>query len=139
MKRLMTNFHRGEKGFTLIELLIVMVILGILAAVVALNVGGFLGAGELQSANTEAHNVRVAVIAYMADNDLTTLSGSVGGTAAAPDCDPYLDGGEAILKAAYTIDTSASCIITAAVAETGGWSSSITWGTALECAWVEAP
>ncbi len=35
--------HRGEKGFTLIELLVVIAILGIIAAVVVLNITGFFG------------------------------------------------------------------------------------------------
>ncbi len=37
--------------------------------------------GTVQAANTEAHNVQTAVIAYMADNSLTDATGSVGPTA----------------------------------------------------------
>ena len=139
MMRLVRNFHRGEKGFTLIELLIVMVILGILAAVVALNVGGFLGAGEMQAANTEAHNVRVAVIAYMVDADLVSYEGVVGPTDASDDCDAYLDGGEGILKADYAVNTSEACIITEAVAIDGGWSDAIDWEDDPDCAWIKTP
>jgi prepilin-type N-terminal cleavage/methylation domain-containing protein len=57
--------HRGEKGFTLIELLVVIAILGVIAAVVALNVGGFFGRGTVQAANTELHQVQTAVISAM--------------------------------------------------------------------------
>ena len=70
--------HRGEKGFTLIELLVVIAILGIIAAVVALNIGGFMGQGKEEAANTEAHQVQTAVIAYMVDNSLSTWGGTVG-------------------------------------------------------------
>ena len=132
----MTNFHRGEKGFTLIELLIVMVIMGVLGALVALNVGGFLGAGEVQSANVEAHNVRVAVLSYMTVSNQTTWSGSVGPNGDG-DCSTFLDGGEAVLKADYTIDTAAACIIEDAVAVEGGWSGAIKWNATPECAWVK--
>ncbi|MFC1911098.1 Tfp pilus assembly protein FimT/FimU [Chloroflexota bacterium] len=75
----MKMMHHGEKGFTLIELLVVIAILGIIAAVVALNVGNFFGRGTLQAANTELHQVQTAVIACMADGEtglLTTPSGN---------------------------------------------------------------
>ena len=70
--------HRGEKGFTLIELLVVIAILGIIAAVVALNIGGFMGQGKQEAANTEAHQVQTAVIAYMVDNSESSFDDDVG-------------------------------------------------------------
>jgi type IV pilus assembly protein PilA len=69
--------HRGEKGFTLIELLVVIAILGIIAAVVVLNIGGFFGRGKAEAANTEAHQVLTAMVAYMAAGGLNT-TGTVG-------------------------------------------------------------
>ena len=145
MKRFITKFgkpfHYGEKGFTLIELLIVMVIVGVLGALVALNVGGFLGTGEVQSANGEAHNVRVAVMSYMTITNRAAWEGSVG-----PDegdgnyCSTFLDGGEAVLKADYAIDTTKACIITNAIAVDaveGGWSDAIEWNATPDCAWVK--
>ena len=78
MKRFLRHFRYGQKGFTLIELLVVVGILGVLAAVVVPNVGKFLGSGTVQAANTEAHNVQTAVLAYMVDNSLITCTGIVG-------------------------------------------------------------
>ena len=75
MKRLMNRMHGGQKGFTLIELLVVIAILGVIAAVVALNVGGFFGRGTLQAANTELHQVQTAIIASMADGQTGQLTG----------------------------------------------------------------
>jgi prepilin-type N-terminal cleavage/methylation domain-containing protein len=69
--------HRGEKGFTLIELLVVIAILGIIAAVVVLNISGFFGRGKQEAANTEAHQVQTAVVAYMAGGT-TNNTGTVG-------------------------------------------------------------
>ena len=75
--------HRGEKGFTLIELLVVIAILGIIAAVVALNISGFMGQGKEEAANTEAHQVQTAVVAYLAAGGNTT-GGTVGPTTNMP-------------------------------------------------------
>ena len=67
MNRIIKRMHGGQKGFTLIELLVVIAILGVIAAVVALNIAGFFGRGTLQAANTELHQAQTAIIAAMAD------------------------------------------------------------------------
>ena len=86
----------NKRAFTLIELLVVVGILGLLAGVVTLNLGGFIGTGQAQAASTELHNVQTATTAYQADN-----SGAV--PAAIADLNPYLVGGSAALHGTYTI------------------------------------
>lgn len=81
--------HGGQKGFTLIELLVVIAILGIIAAVVALNVGSFFGRGTLQAANTELHQAQTAIIACMADAETAQLDAAA----------PAWDGGPAAVEA----------------------------------------
>ena len=106
MKKLTKAFHRvfspgekglGEGGFTLIELLVVVAILGVLAAVVTLNVGGFIGKGQDEAACTELHNVQTAAVAWMAENG--------GATPSIDDCGEYLMGP---LGGTYTIATRRS-------------------------------
>jgi hypothetical protein len=88
--------------------------------VVALNVGNFFGAGTVQSANTELHQVQTAVIAAMAECESGTLNltgnstwwaGGYGYITADCVADPAEANDAAFfvygpLRAAYEIDTS---------------------------------
>jgi general secretion pathway protein G len=56
----------GEGGFTLIELLIVIVILGILAAIVVFAVGGITDKGHQSACKSDLKTVEVAQEAYYA-------------------------------------------------------------------------
>ena len=115
LKGVVKGMPRGQGGFTLIELLIVIAILGIVAAVVALNIGGFFGQGKEQAANTEAHQVQTCVIAYMADNNLSDFDGTITDTSTLGP-ESYLMN-PAQLQADYTIVDGA---ITGATATSGG-------------------
>ena len=84
--------HGGQKGFTLIELLVVIAILGVIAAIVALNVSTFFGRGTVQAANTELHQVQTAIISLMADAESGTITipgGSPGWWAGGNETSPY--------------------------------------------------
>lgn len=61
------TMKKNDEGFTLIELLIVIVILGILAAVVVFAVGGITDQGEQSACAAELKTLQVAVEAYRAD------------------------------------------------------------------------
>ena len=58
-----------QKGFTLVELLVVIVILGILAAVVVFAIGGTQGKAKESACKAEQATVETAYEAYKAQRD----------------------------------------------------------------------
>ena len=60
--------RENESGFTLIELLIVIIILGILAAIVLFGLGTFRSDSKSAACKADLRNLQTAVAAYNAKN-----------------------------------------------------------------------
>ena len=58
-----------ESGFTLIELLIVIVVLGVLAAVVIFSLGGVTQSSAVAACNSDAKTVETGVQAYISQGN----------------------------------------------------------------------
>jgi type IV pilus assembly protein PilA len=111
-----------EGGFTLIEVLVVVAILGLVATIVVMNIAGYSRAGAVNAANTEAHQVQTALIAYMQASNLNTWDGTVG-DGSEQELERYLmNPGQ--LQAKYTISDGK---ITGAYAYPDGKSAGCTW------------
>lgn len=59
---------RAERGFTLIEIMVVVIILGILAAIVAPNVIGRVGDAQVTAAKSDIRGIENALKLYRLDN-----------------------------------------------------------------------
>jgi prepilin-type N-terminal cleavage/methylation domain-containing protein len=70
-----------DQGFTLIELLIVIVVLGILAAVVIFALGGITGKSAAASCSADGATVSTAEAAFIAENPSYTDTAAGTGTA----------------------------------------------------------
>jgi prepilin-type N-terminal cleavage/methylation domain-containing protein len=66
----MRKHREGEAGFTLVELLVVIVILGVLAAIVVFAVGGISNKSKSAACNSDVATVQTAEEAYYAQNNV---------------------------------------------------------------------
>ncbi|MGB8195970.1 MAG: prepilin-type N-terminal cleavage/methylation domain-containing protein [Acidimicrobiales bacterium] len=75
LRRMQQRPDRGDlSGFTLIELLIVIVVLGILAAVVIFALGGITGKSAIASCQADGATISTAVASYNALNPGTPVT-----------------------------------------------------------------
>lgn len=68
----MKSILKNQKGITLIEMLIVLAVMGILAAAVVPNVGGFLDRGKAESFDGDRKALQTAVDSYKSDTSKRT-------------------------------------------------------------------
>jgi len=78
----------SEKGFTLIELLIVIVVLGILAAVVVFSLGSVTSKSAIAACQADGATVDTAIAAYYANNG--SYPATTGALTATTNGGPYL-------------------------------------------------
>ena len=77
---------KKQKGFTLIELLVVIAIIGILAAVLMMNLAGTRNKAKDSAIKLEMGQIRTALESFALSNTSTTAPGYMGGCATTTDC-----------------------------------------------------
>jgi general secretion pathway protein G len=100
----------SERGFTLIELLIVIVVLGILAAIVIFSLTGVTGTSNRAACNADGKTIEIAADAYSAANgSYPTLPADVVGTGSGATAS-YLQSWPSVENGAYTFGFTGSTV-----------------------------
>jgi len=68
MTAIRTPFRTNEQGFTLLEIMVVVVIIGLLAAIVAPNFMGQIDTAAISRAKTDIRGIETALNLYRLDN-----------------------------------------------------------------------
>ena len=104
----------NDRGFTLVELLIVIVILGILAVVTVLAVGGITDEAKKNTCENEKATIETAVEAYFATNgSYPTAMADFVGTGKQLKTDPSARWTYATTPAPFTLTGIGDCAVTA--------------------------
>jgi prepilin-type N-terminal cleavage/methylation domain-containing protein len=106
------KIEKGEEGFTLIELLIVIVVLGILAAVVVFSLGGVTKNADQSACQADYSTLNTAVVAYTANGNPPIAAAVGAGTAALVGPNLYLQSWPTATKFAFTIGTGGAIFFT---------------------------
>lgn len=80
---------KNKKGFTLVELIVVIVIIGILAAVIIPRISGFTTSATDRAIQAEHRTIVSAIQMWQADQDNPATAWPTAGT----DLNDYLNGG----------------------------------------------
>jgi general secretion pathway protein G len=122
----------GESGFTLIELLIVVVVMGVLAAVVIFALSGISSKSAVADCNTDAKTVQLAITTFQNQNPTYTSAITSGVLTGTNYGGPYLQSWPSTGNG-YTVSLSGATAATTVVQVQIGTAAAATYTGSAQC------